>query len=473
MNSRTVWIVLLALAVGAGGGYLVTREAVAPPGPPAASPTAERKPLFYRSPMNPSITSPVPAKDEMGMAYVPVYADSGADTGAPAGTVTIDPVTVQNIGVRTAPVERHALAREIRTVGRVTYDEERLARLHPKTEGWIEKVFVDETGESVSTDTILMSIYSPQLVATQEEYLLALKNARALEGSAIPDIRHGAEALVDSTRKRLRLLDVPEHQIEDLEETGEVLKALHIHSPFDGVAVRVGAREGEYVTPATELYAIADLSRVWVNADVFEQDLPWVKAGDPADIRLKGLPGRVLRGRIDFVYPYAEPKTRTVKVRLAFDNPDGLLRPDLFADVTIHADRRVDALVVPAEAVVRSGAEDRVFVVRAPGKFEPRTVTVGVTASGMTQIVEGVDAGETVVTSAQFLIDSESKLREAAAKMLEAGGEAPAPEMSGAGKGGGEAMGGMDMGGHDTGMKDMPGMAMPRGSGPATEGRRP
>lgn len=462
MNTRTVWIALLALALGAGGGYLVTRRIAAPPGPPAAGPVAERTPIFYRSPMNPAITSPVPAKDEMGMDYVPVYADGDA-SGAPAGTVTIDPVTVQNIGVRTAPVERRNLAREIRTVGRVTYDEERLARLHPKTEGWIEKVFVNETGEAVSSDTILMSIYAPQLVATQEEYLLALKNARALEGSTITDIRRGADALVASTRKRLRLLDVPEHQIRELEETGEVRKALHIHSPFDGVAVRVGAREGEYVTPRTELYAIADLSRVWVNADVFEQDLPWVKAGDPAEIRLKGLPGRVLRGRIEFVYPYAEPKTRTVKVRLAFDNADGLLRPDLFADVTVHGDRQIDALVVPEEAVVRSGAGDQVFVVRAPGKFEPRTVLVGVTASGLTQIVEGVREGERVVTSAQFLIDSESKLREAAAKMLEVGGNMPA-----AGDMGGRDMGDRERGGQDTGGTEMQGM-----DGPAMEGRAP
>jgi Cu(I)/Ag(I) efflux system membrane fusion protein len=340
---------------------------------------------------------------------------------------------VQDIGVRTAPAERRTLTREVHAVGRVAYDEEHLTRLHPKTEGWIEDLFVDKTGEPVAKDRILLNLYSPQLVTTQEEYLLAVKNARAMAHSTFPDIRRGARELLASTEERLRLLDVPEHQIRDLEETGKVKKALHIHSPFAGVVVTVGAREGQYVTPQTELYAIADLSTVWVYVDVFEADLPWVREGDRADMRLAGVPGRTFSGRIAYVYPFVQPDTRTVRVRLVFPNPDGLLKPDMFADVTVHADRRVDVLAIPSEAVVRSGARDQVFVVRGPGRFEPRPVTLGLTSGGWAQILKGLEPGDRVVTSAQFLIDSESKLREATAKMMEPGPAAEAPATEGHG----------------------------------------
>jgi len=383
--------------------------------------------------MNPAVTSPVPAKDAMGMDYVPVYAENAGPAPGPAGTVVIDPAVVQDIGVRTARAGRRTLSRAVHAVGRVAYDEEHVARLHPKTEGWIEQLFVNKTGEPVAKDTILMSVFAPQLVTTQQEYLLALKNARALGHSDFPDIRRGARELLASTEERLRLLDVPEHQIRDLEETGQVKKALHIHSPFDGVVVTVGAREGQYVTPQTELYTIADLATVWVYVDVFEADLPWVREGDRAEMRLAGVPGRTFAGRIAYIYPFVQPDTRTVRVRLVFANPDGALKPDMFADVTVRADRRVDALAVPAEAVIRSGTGERVFVVREPGRFEPRPVTLGLTTGGWTQVLDGLSEGEEVVTSAQFLIDSESKLREATAKMMAPGPAPGAPAMDGHG----------------------------------------
>jgi Cu(I)/Ag(I) efflux system membrane fusion protein len=385
----------------------------------AEEPKAERRPLFYRNPMNPAITSPLPAKDEMGMAYIPVYADDEV-ADEPSGTVAIDPVTVQSIGVRTAAAERRGLSHTIHTLGRVDYDEERLTRLHPKTEGWIDELFVNRTGQSVERDTILLSIYSPQLVSSQQEYLLALKNLQALELSPHPDISRGAEDLVGLTRERLELLDVPEHQLRELEETKKIKKNLHIHSPFTGVVLAVGAREGQYVTPRTELYQIADLSRVWVYVDVYENEIPWVKVADRAEMRVESLPGRIFEGTMSYVYPYLERKTRTVKVRLEFDNSDLALKPDMFANVTLFPARRVDAVVIPEEAVLRSGTRKRVFVVRAPGKFEPREVTLGVAAEGLVQVLDGVAEGEEVVTSAQFLIDSESKLREATAKMMEA-----------------------------------------------------
>lgn len=380
----------------------------------------ESKPLFYRNPMNPAITSSVPAKDEMGMDYIPVYAEENTGANAPAGTVRIDPTVVQNIGVRTTVAQRATLSRNIRTIGRVTYDEQRVARLHPKYEGWVEKLFIDKTGDWVRKGDMLMSIYSPQLVATQEEYLLALNSAAKLKDSPFSDVRDGAESLLHSTKERLQLLDVPVHQIDQLKAERKVMKATHIHSPFDGIVMNIGAREGERITPETELYMITDLSRVWVIVDIYEDDLPWVRKDDTAKMQVAGIPGRVFSGKVAYIYPYLEAKTRTIKIRLEFDNADFALKPDMFANVEVLASRQVDAVTVPVESIVRTGTQEQVFVQRAPGRYEPRMVTVGVSANGQTQIVSGLEAGEVVVTSSQFLIDSESKLKEATAKMMDA-----------------------------------------------------
>ncbi|NIO42883.1 MAG: efflux RND transporter periplasmic adaptor subunit [Burkholderiales bacterium] len=377
----------------------------------------ERKPLYYRNPMNPEITSPVPAKDQMGMDYVPVYADD--DSSGPAGTVKIDPVTEQNIGVRTATAEHQSLAREIHTVGRVDFDEQLITRLHPKTQGWIEDLRIGTTGEQISRDEILLSIYSPQLVSSQQEYLLALNNLDALSKSPFEDVRRGAEGLVETSLERLRLLDVPEHQIDELEQSREVKKELHIHSPAKGIVINVGAREGQFVTPQTELYMIADLSSVWVFVDLFEEEMPWVNVGDVAEMQVSAVPGVTFRGELTYIYPYAESKTRTIKARLEFQNPDLLLKPDMFADITIDASPRSHAVVIPSEAIVRSGLKEQVFVVRDAGKFEPREVEIGLSGGELTEILSGLAVGEEVVVSGQFLIDSESKLREAAAKMQE------------------------------------------------------
>lgn len=419
MSKWTVLLVCLALLAGGGGGYwLALRQAPSPA--EATRPTAaERQPLFYRNPMNPDVTSPVPAKDAMGMDYIPVYADEEQAT-SPPGTVRIDPVTVQNIGVRTALAEQRTLARTMTAVGRVAYDEQGLVRLHPKTEGWIEKLFVDETGKPVKKNDILLSIYAPQLVTTAQEYLLALNNLDALEKSPFQDVRRGARSLVETTRERLRLLDVPEHQIRELEEARKVNKRLHLHSPATGVIVEIGARVGQYVTSQTELYLIADLNRVWVYVDIYEDELPWVRVGDQATMRLAAFPGQAFQGRLAYIYPYVENKTRTIRARMEFSNPDWVLKPSMFADVTIFASRQIDALVVPSEAVIRSGLRNLVFVVRGPGQFEPREVKLGVNSGeGLVQVREGLTPGDKVVVSGQFLIDSESKLREATLKMLE------------------------------------------------------
>jgi len=352
------------------------------------------------------------------MDYKPVYADDSQNNDV-AGTVKIDPVVVQNIGVRTAKAEIGNLSRTIRAVGKVDYDEEKMARIHPKTEGWIEKLFIDKIGETVKEDAILLSVYAPKLVSTQQEYLLALSNLKTLKKSSFPDISNGAKSLVKTTYERLQLLDVPEHQIKELQKTKKVKKNLHIHTPVAGTIMRIGAREGQYVTPNTELYMIVDLSQVWVYADIYEYEIPWVKLGDRVDMTLAGIPGKTFTGKISYIYPYAEAKTRTIRARVVFDNPDLKLRPEMFAEMSIHSEERKDVVIVPAEAVVRSGTRDQVFVVREKGKFEPRDVILGLESDGKVIILSGVSPGDTVVTSAQFLIDSESKLREATQKMLE------------------------------------------------------
>ncbi len=422
MNKSIIFTAIAMLALGLVAGYWFAGESG--DAPPSASGNV-RKPLFYRNPMNPSVTSPVPAKDSMGMDYVAVYADDSSDEDS-AGTVKVDPVVAQNIGVRTAVARRSSIARSIRAVARVDFNEETMTRLHSKVEGWIEELRVNKTGEYVDRDDILLSIYSPKLVSTQQEYLLALNNLQALKSSPFDDIRRGAEELVESSRERLEMFDVPEHQIRDLERTRKIQKNLHIHTPVPGTVIRIGAREGQYVTPKTELYMVVDLSTVWVYADIYEYELPWVRVGDEVEMSLAGIPGRTFTGELDYIYPYAEARTRSIKVRLAFDNPELLLKPEMFAEVVIKSDKLVDTVVIPSEAVIRSGQSERVFVVRAPGKFEPVIVKLGIQSAGQVAVLEGIEEGDEVVVSAQFLVDSESSLREATAKMMEVDETEPA-----------------------------------------------
>jgi len=400
------------------------------------------QPLMWRNPMNPSVTSPTFQKDAMGMDYIPVCAeDATAGGSAPAGTVSIDPTVTQNMGVRVTKAVQKTVSREITTVGRITYDETLLTTLHPKVDGWVDKLFVDKTGEVVKEDTMLLSFYSPQLVSTQEEYLLALSNWELLKDSPYADVREGAKRLLDSSLDRLRFFDVAEHQIQALKKTHRVRKSLHIHAPAAGVVTKIGVREGAHVTPASELYQIADLSRVWVLADLYEYEIPWVTTGDPARLLITSLPEHDFIGHITYIYPYLDPKTRTNKVRIEFDNRAGLLKPDMFGDVTIVAGEKKSGVFVPRESVLVTGKNAHVFVQTSPGRFEPRIVRTGATTDGLVEILEGVKAGELVVSSGQFLIDSESSIREAAAKMV-------APESSNTGSED------MDMSGMD--MKGMP-----------------
>jgi len=422
--NKLILIIVITLLIGLGAGFGVSFFWLSETGLKQEKAEAVKKPLFYRNPMNPDVTSPVPTKDPMGMDYVPVYAEADKPKEK-MGTVTIDPVVEQNIGVRTANVIRQDLTRNVRAVGRIDYNEEHMVHLHPKTEGWIESLKIDKTGQKVEKNARLLSIYSPQLVTSQQEYILALNNLKILKNSPIDEIRQGAEDLVNSAKQRLKLLDVPSHQLYQLEHSQKIKKSLHIHSPEAGIVMKIGAREGQYVTPATEIYMIADLSTVWVYADIYEYELPWVKKGDLVEMQLAGIPGRTFKGKLTYIYPYADAKTRTIKVRLAFNNPNLLLKPNMFAELSIKADKRLDTLVIPAESVIRSGTRNQVFVVRGKGKFEPRLVTLGLSSGDKIEVLKGLAFGEEVVTSAQFLIDSESKLREATAKMLDINYEEP------------------------------------------------
>ena len=422
MNNKNLLIILAALTLGLAAGYFGSQqlgkhdEVKQTDAMGSVLCAGGALPLFWRNPMNPSITSPTFQKDSMGMGYIPVCAD-GYTSDAPAGTVKIDPTVTQDIGVRTSTAEQRDLSREISTVGRITFDETRLVTLHPKVDGWVDKLFVDKTGESVKQDTMLLSFYSPELVASQEEHLLALANWEQLKDSPYSDIRDGAKRLLNSSLDRLRFFDVAEHQIRKLQKTHKVRKSMHIHAPAAGVVTNIGVREGAHVTPNSELYQIADLSRVWVLADLYEYEIGWVKVGDKAKLQISSLPGHDFLGRITYIYPYLDAKTRTNKVRIEFDNAEGLLKPDMFGDVTISASSVKPGIFVPRESVLVTGKHAHVFVQTEPGHFEPRTVRTGISADGLIEIIDGVKEGEKVVSSGQFLIDSESSIRETAAKM--------------------------------------------------------
>jgi Cu(I)/Ag(I) efflux system membrane fusion protein/cobalt-zinc-cadmium efflux system membrane fusion protein len=377
--------------------------------------SGERQVKHWVSPMDPTYVREEPGKDYMGHDLVPVYADGGA-----GGGVAVDPVTQQSMGVRTAAVEVRDLHRSLRAIGLVAYDEARQYSVNSKIEGWIERLYVNQSGQPVRKGQPLLEIYSPELVAAQQEYLLALESSKRLTQSPFQEVASGSQRLLDAARSRLRYWDISEQQINQLEQTKQVKKNLTLYSPNSGIVTMKTALQGMRVMAGEELLQIADLSQVWVNAEIYEQDLPWVKVGQSARVELPYATGKVLEGKVDFIYPYLAGETRTVKARIVFANPGLELKPDMYANVQIATETVKGALAIPADAVLRSGQGAIVFVARGEGKFDPRPVTTGVSGDdGYVQILSGLNAGDNVVTSAQFLLDSESKLREAIQKMME------------------------------------------------------
>jgi Cu(I)/Ag(I) efflux system membrane fusion protein/cobalt-zinc-cadmium efflux system membrane fusion protein len=353
------------------------------------------------------------------MDLVPVYAEDGEEK-EPASTIRIDPVTIQNMGVRLGRVERKPLVKHIRTFGNITYDERQIYTVNTKFNGWIEKLYVDFVGETVKKGQPLFEIYSPELVTAQEEYLLALEQNRDLKDSSYARIREGAQRLLKASHTRLRYWDLSEKQIKKIENTGTVQKTLTIYSPARGVVIKKNAFQGHYVKAGQNQYEITDLSKVWVDVDIYEYELPWVRKGMPAKMELSYIPGKIFNGNVLFVYPFLTAKTRTARLRLEFPNPDYQLKPDMYVNVTLESAIAGDSLVIPLEAVIDSGVRKVVFVALGKGKFQPREVKLGLEVNDYEfQVLEGLRENEQIVISAQFMLDSESRLREAIQKMLE------------------------------------------------------
>ena len=446
---KVVLTAVASIVLGLAIGWFVFR----PSSHPGAS--TERKILYYRDPMNPGITSETPKKSSDGMDFVPVYAESPGTSGerkiayykdpmhpwytsdkpgkAPdcgmdlvpvyegeseVKGIKIDPTTVQNIGVKVEEVVRKRLDKVIRTTGKVDYDERRVYSVNTKVMGWVEKLYVDYTGKFVRKGDPLMELYSPELVTTQEEYLQALAYKKKLQASNLEEARKGSDDLLESARRRLLYWDIPEREIRALEQRGTPGKTMTIHSPADGIVTEKMVHIGHNVMPGMEMYKIADLSTVWVLADVYQYELPWVKMGESVDIELSYLPGKAFKGTITYIYPYLSEETKTAKVRVEVRNTKAFeLKPDMFATVKIASPLSVEAVVVPDQAIIRSGERNIAVIALGGGYFEPRAVRLGVQSEGNVQILDGVKEGEKIVVSSQFLIDSESNLKAAISQM--------------------------------------------------------
>jgi Cu(I)/Ag(I) efflux system membrane fusion protein len=415
---RTAGLMLLALVMGAGGTWLALRRHVSPAQAQdaEAGPAGKGKILFYRNPMDPKITSPVFMKDQMGMDYLPVYEGDLKGEQGPAveglATVKIDSERQQLIGLTTAPVAEGPVGGAIRTTARVAVDETRIQHIHVKVDGYVEKLFVDFVGMPVRKGQALFTYFSPDFVSAQQEFLLALKTQKSLAGGALQD--SGAD-LLDASRRRMALWDVPDSEMQELERSGLVRKSLTLYSPINGVVTAKTAVEGVRLSPADTPFEITDLSQVWGVADVYEPEIPQVKVGMPADLSLGTFPGRVFRGRVAFIDPQVDPKSRTVKVRVDLPNPKGELKPEMYGEMVLQSQAR-KGLVIPVDSVLDSGERKIVFVALGNGRFEPREVQMGSNLGETVEILAGLKKGEAVVTRANFLVDSESRLRAALAQ---------------------------------------------------------
>jgi len=388
-------------------------------------PKTGKKIKYWVAPMDPNYIRNEPGKSPMGMDLVPVYEEEGEEK-EPASTIRIDPVTMQNMGVRLGKVQRQPLVKNIRTFGNITYDETKIYTVNTKFNGWIEKLYVDFEGTKVKKGQPLFDIYSPELVSAQEEYLLALQQYNSLSGSSYPNIRQGAQRLLEASRTRLRYWDLTDEQIEELEERKKVRKTVTIYSPANGVVTKKYAFEGHHVKAGEHQYEIADLTKVWVDVDIYEYELPWVRQGMPAEMTLPYIPGKKFHGKVLYIYPYLDAKTRTATLRLEFSNPDYELKPDMYANIKLESTIAEESLIIPQEAVIDTGVRQIVFVAVGKGKFRPREVQIGLEGNDYDyQVLAGLEEGEEIVLSAQFMLDSESRLQEAVQKMLELQKRAP------------------------------------------------
>lgn len=389
-NTKIIIAIIIGAAIGAGTlGLFLNPNSEGP-----KTNSEEKKPLYWVAPMDSNYRRDKPGKSPMGMDLIPVYEDESSTDDFGPGAVRVAPHVVNNLGVRTAPVELENMHTEISTVGYVQYDEDKLIHIHPRVDGWIEKLYVKAEGDPVEKGQPLYSLYSPQLVNAQEELLIALKRNNG--------------SLVTAAKDRLKALQLSAGLIKELEQTKKVQQTITFYSPQAGVVDGLKIREGFYVKPGDTLLSIGKLDQVWVEAEVFERDAALIKEGLPVSMTLDYLPEEDWTGVVDYVYPALNSKTRTLRVRLKFGNPDFQLKPNMFAQVSIHANQVDSAIIVPKEAVIRTGKQDRVVLALGDGQFKSIEVTIGRVDKDSIEILSGLNEDDVVVTSAQFLIDSES-----------------------------------------------------------------
>ena len=356
------------------------------------------------------------SSDAAGIKGIENKAGMEGMSGTSSGMVMVSPEKQQLLGVRTAVVEKRPLVKSVRTVGIITYDETKITQVYSKIEGWIDKLYVNYTGKLVEKGQPLFTIYSPDLLATQQEYLLAIKAKERLSASSIPEVRSGALSLVEASKRRLALWDISENQIRELEEKGEAQRTLTLYAPHSGFVIKKEAYQGMKIMPDKELYTIADLSTVWVNVDIYESEIPFIRPGQKASVALSYDPSATFNGRVSYIYPSVDEKTRTAKVRLDFPNPGFKLKPDMYVNAEIKIDGG-NHLAVPEEAVLDSGTRKVVFIDKGNGHFEPKEVKLGANMDGHYQVLSGLNEGEKIASSSVFLLDSESRLSEAMGAM--------------------------------------------------------
>ena len=371
-----------------------------------SSDTKGKQVAFYRSPMDPSFISKKPGKDGMGMDLIPVYE---GDPAANLDTIQLNGATIQKMGIRVETIKSGKLSRIVRALGQIEFDEPKVSKINMKFDGWIEKLWVDETGQFVKKGDPLFSVYSPELVASEEEYLSLLK-----KGLSGPHSKH----FLKSSREKLRQFDVPESFIKNIEKTKQVSRTTTVRAPRSGYVVHKAAFVGTEFKKGDNLFTLAELDALWIIADVFERDAPWVKKGQTASIEMDYMPGSLKEAKVDYIYPVLNRKNRTIKIRLILPNPKVILKPGMFATVRIHTKPASESVLVPAEAVLHSGERNVAFIYKEDGLFEPRELKLGIKGDEKYQVLSGLSVGEKVVTSGQFLLDSESRLKEAAKKML-------------------------------------------------------
>ncbi len=359
---------------------------------------ASKKPLYWVAPMDPTYRRDKPGKSPMGMDLVPVYEE--ANNG---DAVKISPAVEHNLGVRTSTVKRQPLSRQVNTVGYVMVDENRIEHVHTYTDGWVKKLLVKTTGEHVHKGQLLLELYSPTLVNAQEEYLLALKSNN--------------KALVNASHKKLLALGVAESQIQELKNTKKSMQLVKVYAGQSGIVSALKIREGMYVKPDKDLLTLEDLSHIWVIGEVFERQSGWVKEGQQAEASLPYLPGKKWTGKVDYVYPRLDPTTHTLKVRLRFENLEEVLKPNMYADISIFALPEKDVLAIPREAIIYTGEGARVIVSLGHGRYKAKPVELGIESGSQIAVLSGLKEGEKVVVSAQFLIDSESSLKASFGRM--------------------------------------------------------